>query len=238
MRQNFKLVRDFIIPSLERQTYGHHLTWENKREGCFKISRIHQSSQQFNQDCIEVYKVWSLKKNLWLKDDPRKITKAKHRLISALRRNPEIETLKKESAYYRFRLTDIQTLGGDSSSNVFSQTNVGLVSKMTANNEKESCSDEFQEYSKYTNAKETNSFFLGESENVSMVESPLKFLQDIQNEQNHDELITPLISSDINSDKYILEANGKVCGDTCCCVLLLDGNFLCNKKCIWHGIFP
>lgn len=57
MRPTFRLVPDFIIPHLNNSTYGGHLLWEDKKQGSFKISRIHQSSEMWNEQCIEVYKV-------------------------------------------------------------------------------------------------------------------------------------------------------------------------------------
>ncbi|GFY02958.1 IRF tryptophan pentad repeat domain-containing protein [Trichonephila clavipes] len=57
MRPTFKLIPDFIIPHLERQTYGRHLIWEDKTKGSFKVSRIHQSSELWSDECIAVYKV-------------------------------------------------------------------------------------------------------------------------------------------------------------------------------------
>lgn len=57
------------------------------------------------------FKAWSMKKNHWKAHDPKRITKAKHRLITALRRSPEIEMLKKETSFYRFRIVQPEILG-------------------------------------------------------------------------------------------------------------------------------
>lgn len=57
MGPNLRLIPDFIIPNLERETYGRHLIWDDKNKGSFRISRIHLSSELWNDDCIAVYKV-------------------------------------------------------------------------------------------------------------------------------------------------------------------------------------
>lgn len=59
--------------------------------------------------------------------------------------------------------------------------------------------------------------------------SPLPELSDIQKVfQMPDDIFDESYSSDTKSPAF---------SDKCCCEKLLD-NYLCNKKCIWHGMPP
>ncbi|XP_015929820.2 uncharacterized protein [Parasteatoda tepidariorum] len=239
-KSSYKLVRDFIVPSLEKQTYGTYLTWENKVVGSFKISRIHQNNEHFSQDCIKVYKDWSLRRNLWFPKDPKKITKAKHRLVTALRRSPEIEVLAKESSYYRFRFRGSNSTSKELSTST-SESHDGTVFEDKGENENivlridinsDSLYCPHKEDTKRSNRHETNystlseEFFRPSVIFKKIEESEIGAIQDIQ--------VLPLVDN-LNSSE---DNNGSVLNNKCGCVALLDSNFLYNKRCIWHGAFP
>ncbi|KAG8200491.1 hypothetical protein JTE90_000571 [Oedothorax gibbosus] len=240
-KPNYRLIPDFIVPNLEKETYGRHLVWDDKKKGSFKISRIHQSSEQWNDDCIAVYKAWSAMKNLWEPDDPKKCTKAKHRLITALRRNPVVEMLETEAAYYRFRIaaakiegeerTD-KTLQQEKESYPYMEENVSPKNRgSNKNNNPPICSsrssDPFQ-----SNIK----LLMALPERVSTVENKHDCVHtscDFETEFNKEHFFTldensPELS---NTPEKIYD-----CSDTCCCAVLLDSTLLSNERCIWHGV--
>ncbi|GIY45025.1 IRF tryptophan pentad repeat domain-containing protein [Caerostris extrusa] len=228
MRPTIKLIPDFILPHLERQTYGRHLIWEDEKEGSFKISRIHQSSELWSDDCIGVYKAWSLEKKLWKSDDDKRITKAKHRLITALRRSPVIEVMKKESAYYRFRFIHSKKSANERKRALLelksnTDFNMDSIQIATTNDDKPPKVKEL--YITVIDKTENN-------ESVSNVPS-----HELQNESKDEELSTP---SDL-SDEIIPTVNNSEDNfwytSKCCCDILLDSTLLPNENCIWHGIY-
>ncbi|GBM72327.1 hypothetical protein AVEN_228489-1 [Araneus ventricosus] len=234
MRPTFKLIPDFIIPHLERRTYGRHLVWEDRNKGSFKVSRIHQSSELWSDDCIAVYKAWSLEKKLWKLDDAKRITKAKHRLITALRRSPVIEVLKKESAYYRFRFTrPIKT--DKNSSTDDSDVDSGrhlleLESNKDFNNDTGSSSFTHEKQPK---VKEVYITVISRT-----TESGLNVpSQGLENEFKNEEFTMLNESGDIYPGAYNSDEDNTWWSGKCCCDILLDSTLLRNERCIWHGIY-
>lgn len=233
MRPTFKLIPDFIIPHLERQTYGRHLIWEDKKKGSFKVSRIHQSSELWSDDCIDVYKAWSLKKKLWKPDDDKNITKAKHRLITALRRSPVIEVLSKEPAYYRFQFIHPNASG--KKANDSSAESIGPLVELESNTDFDN--DKIPAtiiHDKQTKVKEVYITVINNTAcNDTMLNLPS---HELENEFK-DEGFCPLnLSGEVFPSLRNSEDNAW-CSGECCCDILLDSTLLHNERCIWHGIY-
>lgn len=246
MRPIFRLVPDFIIPSLENSTFGKHLQWEDRGNGSFKISRVHQSSDLWNEQCTEVYKAWSTKKKLWNASDRKRITRAKHRLITALRRNPDIEMLKKESAFYRFRIVNLIT-SDERESSCRVPTQEMEVSSTTKEN--------WEDIEKYSNLEETEHREartdlpkVKEYKNLPLFNSSEMFMnsvffQSLSQPESYMQRLFPTQDYgnefDVDEGKStLLEANEQSeVSAKCCCDVLLD-NVLRNQKCIWHGMPP
>ncbi|GFY59251.1 IRF tryptophan pentad repeat domain-containing protein [Trichonephila inaurata madagascariensis] len=233
MRPTFKLIPDFIIPHLERQTYGRHLIWEDKTKGSFKVSRIHQSSELWSDECIAVYKAWSLKKKLWKPDDDKNITKAKHRLITALRRSPVIEVLSKEPAYYRFRFIHPNASAKKSidSSAEISGPLVELESNTDFDNDKNSPTII---HGIQTKVKEV---YITVINNTASSETKLNLPSyELENEFKNEGFSTPNLSGEVFPNLQNFGDNTWYSGE-CCCDILLDSTLLHNERCIWHGIY-
>ncbi|CAL1284519.1 unnamed protein product [Larinioides sclopetarius] len=236
MRPTFKLIPDFIIPHLERRTYGRHLVWEDREKGSFKVSRIHQSSELWSDDCIAVYKAWSLEKKLWKLDDAKRITKAKHRLITALRRSPVIEVLKKESAYYRFRFTHPIKTDKNSSTDDSEVDNGRHLLELESNKDFSNDTDSTScTHEKQPKVKEVHITVISRTTNN---ESGLNVpSQELENEFKNEEFTMLNESGDIIPGVYNSDKDNPWWSGKCCCDILLDSTLLCNERCIWHGIY-
>ncbi|KFM64576.1 hypothetical protein X975_10939, partial [Stegodyphus mimosarum] len=242
MRPTFKLIPDFILPNLENATYGHHLQWEDKRKGYFKISRIHQSSDKWSEDCIAVYKAWSLKKRLWKSDDPKRITRAKHRLVTALRRNPEIEMLKKEPSYYRFRvITHSNSDDLDSTAEESMKDENYEVREVKRSEEMQNIPQNiFLETEKKKPDVETLALPVFK-DTYNRSDDHITFhnyaINDFESESYNEGLYFSLTSCETFPERHHLAENqSQPVSDKCCCDILLDSSFLSNQRCIWHGI--
>lgn len=192
----------------------------------------------WNEECIEVYKAWSIKKKLWKTDDPKKITKAKHRLITALRRNPEIEMLEKESTFYRFRIVQ-QNTSEDRKVNYEDKTcdkntyatkmEHVYVNKKTP--DKTDLGDRDMKNVLAIRKENIDSSLFSNSETTLNSPYPL-FLSEIF--ENTPKMYP--VSDIFNEELHPADTKSEF-GDKCCCEVLLD-NYLCNQKCIWHGMPP
>ncbi|GFS79154.1 IRF tryptophan pentad repeat domain-containing protein [Nephila pilipes] len=233
MRPTFKLIPDFIIPHLERQTYGRHLIWEDRKNGSFKVSRIHQSSELWSDDCIAVYKAWSLKKKLWKPDDDKKITKAKHRLITALRRSPVIEVLSKEPAYYRFRFIHPNASGKKSSSDSNTENSGPLVELENTDFDNDKSPPTII-HNLQTKVKEVYITMINSTaSHETMLNLPS---HELENEFKDEGFSAPNLSDELFPTLQNSEDNTWYSGE-CCCDILLDSTLLHNERCIWHGIY-
>ncbi|XP_035204819.1 uncharacterized protein LOC118179764 [Stegodyphus dumicola] len=183
-------------------------------------------------------KAWSLKKRLWKSDDPKRITKAKHRLVTALRRNPEIEMLKKEPSYYRFR--------------VITHSNSDDPD-LTA---EESMKDEnYEDHSEEMQKIPQNIFLETENKKTDTETVALPVFKETYNRSDDHITFHNYAANDYGSEIYnerpyftltpcetfperhhLAENESQAISDTCCCDILLDSSFLSNQRCIWHGI--
>lgn len=190
----------------------------------------------WNEQCIEVYKAWSLKKKHWKANDPKRITKAKHRLITALRRSPEIEMLQKESTFYRFRILHPELLDdGTYEENLISMSailpndNFNAKKCTESSVETENCvtKDIRADNKEQRDILSFNSIEI--SSNLTHRANSYPEVYDIQK-------VFPM-PNDILIDEFYQNETKSVFSDKCCCIKLLDFS-LCNQKCIWHGIPP
>ncbi|XP_055934760.1 uncharacterized protein LOC129964104 [Argiope bruennichi] len=236
MRPTFKLIPDFIIPHLERKTYGRHLIWEDREKGSFKVSRIHQSSELWSDECIAVYKAWSQEKKLWKLDDAKRITKAKHRLITALRRSPIIEVLKKESAYYRFRFTRPVKTDQKSSTDYSTVDSFRPLLELESNKDFNDTGSSSLTYEKQPKMKEVYITVISRTTNS---ESELNVpSQEFENKFKDEEFAMLNESGDIYPSVYNSDEDKNAWwSGKCCCDILLDSTLLRNERCIWHGIY-
>ncbi|XP_054718413.1 uncharacterized protein LOC129227825 [Uloborus diversus] len=230
MRPTVKLVPDFIVPHLDRGTFGRHLQWEEKEKGSFRISRVHQSSEHWNDDCFQVYKAWSSIKRLWKWEDPKRITKAKHRLVTALRRNMDIEMLRKETPYYRFRIINRNILGLQKSSDVNElspkTTKVAEADKETSNYEVDGDIFASKLVEKYLTASDDGLSLLPEN---GTMHRTFRGYSKTNDSYLVRDITPPLCPPTDEKEKRF--------NTICCCDILLDG-FLPNDMCIWHGVPP
>ncbi|KAH6921615.1 hypothetical protein HPB50_003438 [Hyalomma asiaticum] len=81
--RNCLLVRDFLVPRLDRCLYGEDLKWIDRNEGIFLIRWTHQGSKSFNREGPNVFRDWSILKRKWDDSDPNRLSKAKQRVRDA-----------------------------------------------------------------------------------------------------------------------------------------------------------
>lgn len=108
--RNCLLVRDFLVPRLDRCLYGEDLKWIDRNEGIFLIRWTHQGSKSFNREGPNVFRDWSILKHKWDDDDPNRLSKAKQRVRAAFRKLPNVRRINEGTAQQRvYCIKDIET---------------------------------------------------------------------------------------------------------------------------------
>lgn len=108
--RNCLLVRDFLVPRLDRCLYGEDLKWIDRNEGIFLIRWTHQGSKSFNREGPNVFRDWSILKRKWDDSDPNRLSKAKQRVRAAFRKLPNVSRMNEGTAPHRiYCIKDIET---------------------------------------------------------------------------------------------------------------------------------
>lgn len=110
-KDGLRLVRDFLLPSLDLQSFGRELEWVDEDRGIFGMNWLHKSNGRWKRSKDgAVYEAWARCKNLWESNDPKAISKAKQRLRAALRKLPNVKSLGCNNNYRRYEILDISEL--------------------------------------------------------------------------------------------------------------------------------
>ncbi|CAL1285471.1 unnamed protein product [Larinioides sclopetarius] len=102
--QRKRLLQDFLIPSLDNETFKEKLYWVDRQMGVFRILWKHQSSSHFRSEDSEVYKQWAIAKRLWNPYNKKAHTMAKQRLRAALLKLKHVRCIKRDSQYREYQI--------------------------------------------------------------------------------------------------------------------------------------
>lgn len=78
------MTEDYIIPNLEKKTFGRYLEWKNREDGIFTVLWPHKSNRKWKNRDFKVFTNWDSLKGRTDQSEPEYFTKAKSRFRSCL----------------------------------------------------------------------------------------------------------------------------------------------------------